>query len=1463
MKRKVLVMILAVLLPIFCALSGVVVWLVVDDRQDGAYSSWSGSGTSSSPYLIATASDLETLETNVAAGTTYSGIYFKQTAHIDMADSSLTRIGNGSYFFQGNYNGNGYKITDLTLTAGSTQYYGLFGRTNGATIRNVTLEGTTLTSSYYYTGCLVGYAYNSTIRNCKVLNCSVTGGEFIGGIAGYAATTTIEDCLVTGSISGTTVGGIVGKYYNSSQYNYYIDDCVNQATITAGTSQYAGGIVGHGTRPIIRRCWNDGRITRTSSYYTGGIAGYVAGYSSSYYANITESFNSATITGYSHTGGLVGGFGTYVNMTHSYNSGAVTATSNYTGGLVGYVSGGSTRGSISCCYNKGVVTGTSTVGGLFGYFYGSDLSYSYNVGKTTSSNSGSNIGAIFGNYNSSYTTLTGNYWQLGTASYAYGTTSYTTGISNATTLNASSPSWSLYTNGGWSIGTTWVINESNDKYPIVKSIYWSGSGSGSVSDPFLVSDANDLKEIHEKTVVGISYTQMTFKQTESFAVSSINSDIYNNWTPIGYEATDFDGTYDGNGFAISNLKLKHEDYNDNIGLFSELGTNSVIKNLGVTNATIVTTDSSQGNIGILAGSLGYWAEIKNCYTTGTMTCSSSRYVGGLIGYAKTDSTIEGSYSSATISGAQYTGGIVGYIVGGMYSCYFAGSVTGTTDVGGIAGRISYSSSSGVLISSCYNIGSVTGTSKSAGGIAGSTSECVNLSDCYNAGVISGKNYVGGIVGQAISSNTSYSEFLFGYNKGSVSGTSYVGGLFGNGEKITARFMYNLGKISATSYAGGLFGTNTSCFISTTELKWDADCGASYYSGDYSSTVGKTSDLTTLAKSQTWEFYSLYTNYSWDFSNVWLTSADKNDGHPTLKSFIYSGAGAGTESNPFLVSSVEELQDIQVKTNTGVDYTGLYFKQTVDLDLTSIGDWTPIGTSSSSFKGIYDGAGFAINNLKITNTTDYKGLFGYAESATLKGIKITNVSISAGAADYVGAILGYGVKTYIKECVVQSGTVAGTQYVGGIVGRGTGANLSDTEFIKQCYNSATITGTSSYIGGIAGGISGYFVVTDCYNTGAVTSSSSCVGGIVGDFQGISASGIVLSWNTHIKSSYNRGKITGTGSVGGIFGRAASSLIAGSSTHYYTAVSYCYNIGTLASTTSTGAIGGTCSTSYMSSSSNYFDSDCGATYAFGSASSNSGTTSNSSIDSTTYAKNSSWTLYTGYWDFTDIWRINSSYNSGYPTFVWTMPKRTITFNANGGSGTVASVTDYYSKYVTLPTNTFTRDGYVANGWVTSTAIKSTPTYADGASIQCDTMILYANWTPIGMTTTFSVYVEEDIDGNTYDKISAKVSGLTMQINYYTMTLSGNATSSNYLYVYGTDDKVTMRTYQTMGIYISAPSGYICTAVEVDGVKTTYTDADQRTWKRFSIQTGLSGYDSSNYQGTVKIYIKNVSGNQLEYE
>ncbi len=186
-------------------------------------------------------------------------------------------------------------------------------------------------------------------------------------------------------------------------------------------------------------------------------------------------------------------------------------------------------------------------------------------------------------------------------------------------------------------------------------------------------------------------------------------------------------------------------------------------------------------------------------------------------------------------------------------------------------------------------------------------------------------------------------------------------------------------------------------------------------------------------------------------------------------------GSGTEEDPYLIESEENLASLAAQVNAGQSFSGKYFKQTADLDLGCVFDeagivdteasenfsWTPIGNKSACFSGIYDGNGFVISNLYYNNIEqEYCGLFGGINNAKLKNITLV------------------------------SGFVFGYQYAGGICGYAKGSSLVDC-----CANNATVYGKMERNGGVVGYIEGTTQVNNCINYGFV-SAFNFSGGVVG-------------------------------------------------------------------------------------------------------------------------------------------------------------------------------------------------------------------------------------------------------------------------------------------------------------------------------------------------------------------------------
>ena len=172
------------------------------------------------------------------------------------------------------------------------------------------------------------------------------------------------------------------------------------------------------------------------------------------------------------------------------------------------------------------------------------------------------------------------------------------------------------------------------------------------------------------------------------------------WTPVGSTATYvgdfFAGTFDGCGHTISGLNVQGSKVNQ--GLFAAINK----------------------------------ATIRNLNVSGTVSCGTKNYVGGIVGKVQAG-TIENCSFSGSVTGG-YTGGIAGGLNSNnvtIIGCVNAADVTGTT-AGGILGYWKTTAA----IQNCYNTGSVTGSAK-AGGIVGQLNKGT-IENCYSIGDIGGK-----------------------------------------------------------------------------------------------------------------------------------------------------------------------------------------------------------------------------------------------------------------------------------------------------------------------------------------------------------------------------------------------------------------------------------------------------------------------------------------------------------------------------------------------------------------------------------------------------------------------------------------------------------------------------------------------------------------------------------------------------
>ena len=163
-------------------------------------------------------------------------------------------------------------------------------------------------------------------------------------------------------------------------------------------------------------------------------------------------------------------------------------------------------------------------------------------------------------------------------------------------------------------------------------------------------------------------------------------------------------------------------------------------------------------------------------------------------------------------------------------------------------------------------------------------------------------------------------------------------------------------------------------------------------------------------------------------------------------------GSGTETDPYIITNVDELQAMR-------DDLSAHYQLGNDMDATATAGWfegagfEPVGTDSNSFTGVFDGKGYVITGLYINRPSDlYVGLFGFVRGAEIRNVGLADVDITGHGA--MGTLVGGGRESVIFSAW-SSGTVRGTgilQYpLGGLIG-----TSSEYCHISQCYSSANVS-----------------------------------------------------------------------------------------------------------------------------------------------------------------------------------------------------------------------------------------------------------------------------------------------------------------------------------------------------------------------------------------------------------------------
>jgi hypothetical protein len=340
-----------------------------------------GYGSPEKPYCIATPNDLNSIGSNLSDW----GAHFLMVNDINLAEytgSTFSIIGTSSDDpFTGTFDGNDHQISNFTYTSSGIDYIGLFGCIDGAQakVKDLCLSDPNINggTNSDYVGALVGHLRNGQVSGCRLVNGSVSGNIFVGGLIGNSGGH-ITNCYSACSVVAVQRSGVlVGRNFQGT-----VSNCYSSGSIT-GTGYYSiGGLAGENISGLVTNSYSNCDVS--GIYLVGGLIGTDAG------GTVTLCYSNADVEGTGNVGGLIG-LTTSQNIKNCFSLGNATGTTGV-GGLIGENDGAIVKN----CYSTTNISGTSYVGGFLGIhlngayekcFWDNDLSPEVNgIGNITDPN---------------------------------------------------------------------------------------------------------------------------------------------------------------------------------------------------------------------------------------------------------------------------------------------------------------------------------------------------------------------------------------------------------------------------------------------------------------------------------------------------------------------------------------------------------------------------------------------------------------------------------------------------------------------------------------------------------------------------------------------------------------------------------------------------------------------------------------------------------------------------------------------------------------------------------------------------------------------------------------------------------------------------------------------------------------------------------------------------------------------
>ena len=684
-----------------------------------------------------------------------------------------------------------------------------------------TAMGKSTSSSGWYAGCFDGNG--KTISGLYVDETNYYRG-FIGclGEGGSIKNLTIADSYFTSTKS--SLGAFVGTMgLNSAAVKPVIENCKLTGSIVSGTS-YVGGIAGGADYgEIISNC---------------------------------HMYNSTIIGTGDNVGGIVGSAGDYNNETYirlcSVNGGSVSGA-NKVGGIIGCgVELSKTKISACCNYGTSVTATTRYAGGILG-----EDGYCYSCFVTAKVTAPKNKGPFAGYGNHYYSAYDSDIYGEGInhiSSKSFTTEEIEAGIATYF-LTDTTPSNTVYVLWGQRIGEdkypSWNP-DGNQDYIVYRVddtenggyIYYNGDAAAEYEPNedgiYEIANRSDWYKFAKKSKED---TAIDAVLTANIDFSGVGSDKLANYV-IGVDQKAYTGTFDGDGYTVSNLPDATHP------LFNIIGNGGELKDLNLSGATVTNTDTvsiagfvynNQGTVsnvtvtdvtvsGIYSAGIVYYnyGTVTGC-TASDITVTGKTTVGGIVGVNNNGKTVENCHVLSGTVKAENADGYDGH-AGGICGSSYGGTIKGCSNgadvsseasrletAAGIVGKpVAYNDVS-VNIIECSNTGNINGSY--AGGISGAdlSSTDVNISLCYNEGNITG-NVAGGIA--ADGSINATDKIINCYNAGEIKavGTgAKAGGIVGNHSNSSIQNCHNYGKVISEYLAAPISCTNVDTWHGTDEL----------------------------------------------------------------------------------------------------------------------------------------------------------------------------------------------------------------------------------------------------------------------------------------------------------------------------------------------------------------------------------------------------------------------------------------------------------------------------------------------------------------------------------------------------------------------------------------------------------------------------------------------------------------------